>query len=90
MLQAHATELHPLGQHCEDVSRTLGACEDVDIDVPRAAGFERAIGKRDRAPDRVRNPRRVERVVNRKQLIAELTHERRRINGGYSSSDRGR
>ena len=70
--------------------RALRTGEDIDIDVSRPARFERAIAERDRTSDRVGYLRRVERVVNGEQLIAELAHERSRISGGYSSFGRGR
>ncbi len=38
LLQMHTAELHPRGQGREHVPGTLGADEDVHVDVPRASG----------------------------------------------------
>ena len=48
--------------------------EHVDVDVSGTAWFERAVSKRDGAPDRVRDPSLVEPIVDGQQLIAKLAH----------------
>ena len=82
LFELRAAELDPLGHCREDVLRALGTDEDVDVEVSRAAGFQRAVAQRDGASDRVRYAGVVERVVDRQQLIAELAHARSLIRGG--------
>jgi hypothetical protein len=82
LLEGEPRDRDALRQRGEHVLDAVRADEHVDVEIARSARFERAVAERDRAADRMRYPRQLERVVHGEQTLAQLAHAASRINGG--------
>src|SRR5439155_14348628 len=73
-----ATNPYPVRQRVQHVVRAVNSNEDVHVEIASAPRLLRAVGKRDRAAERVIQSGSRKRVVDGEQAIGEDAHPARR------------